>query len=280
MSNSSNNWATIIVAIIGAIAVILAAFLAYEGGQRRATDIAIAATMTAEARLITPTSIQIVQLPVDTNTPVAAESMSISPTVTLSLVISTTVEGADSSTNTPVITMSTPIPPTNTLIPPTATDAPPTNTWTPTATFTPIPSTPTSIPPTPTLTAVVTSDLIVSANENRGVVFTAPVDGTYHFTIKDGIYCTGPDFCRSILHAYIDRDIVWGDWYNLPHPIDQDYEIGCWEQETAQNRNCGIGQSHIVQLKIGQTIRWIIMEDRNSFHDNTGAVTLGIVVVQ
>lgn len=95
MGNPPSNWAAITIAIIGAIAVVLAALLAYEGGQRRATTIAIEATMTAEARLVSPTSIEVAQLPT-----------AISPTETSILI-----------TNTPVPPTATDIPPTNTAMP-------------------------------------------------------------------------------------------------------------------------------------------------------------------
>ncbi|MCB0046494.1 MAG: hypothetical protein KDD92_13810 [Caldilineaceae bacterium] len=101
MSIPTSNWTAIVVAIIGAVAVVLAAVLAYAGGQRNATIMIIEATKTAEAKLATPTSVEKVQRP--TSTPVPP-------------------------TNAPVPT-STPVPPTSTPFPtstpqPTATDTP------------------------------------------------------------------------------------------------------------------------------------------------------------
>jgi hypothetical protein len=120
-------------------------------------------------------------------------------------------------------------------------------------------------------------DVYVASNAENGVIFTAPTDGNYRFTIKEGIYCWGGQGkCRSIIHGYLNRDIEWGLWYNLTHPINQDYEIGCWENETAANPNCSVGQSTIVAMKAQQFIRWVIMEQKGSFGDDTGNVVLTV----
>jgi hypothetical protein len=118
-------------------------------------------------------------------------------------------------------------------------------------------------------------DIIVSAKANNGVKFIATEDGYYQFTMLDGVYCT-PIICRSIIHGYLDRNIIWENWYGNPHPMDQDYEIGCWEQQTAENINCGNGMSVEVYLKANQYINWVIMEDKNSFADNTGEIRLSV----
>lgn len=205
----------------------------------------------------TPTPVPLI--PTSTDTPL--------PTITQ------IIEEVDTPTETPTPELQNTSQPTET--PTTTTTPSPTNTLTPEPADT---STPPM--PIPTKPIVIIDDLLVPATAGQGVSFIAPVDGTYRFTIKGGVYCTGANFCRSILHAYIDRDIVWGDWYSLPHPIEQDYEIGCWEQQTAQNKDCGTGKSATLYLKSGQTVKWIIMEDRNSYGDNTGGITLGIEVTQ
>ncbi len=140
------------------------------------------------------------------------------------------------------------------------------------------PSIPTSLPPATQQSSPINfSDLYVAANAENGVAFTAPTDGNYRFTIKEGIYCWGSQGkCRSIIHGYLNREIDWGLWYNLTHPINQDYEIGCWENETAANPNCSVGQSVIVAMKGQQYIKWIIMEQKGSFGDDTGNVVLAV----
>jgi hypothetical protein len=124
------------------------------------------------------------------------------------------------------------------------------------------------------------SDLIVSANANTGVQFTAPTSGNYQFTIQEGIYCTSStpttNLCRSIIRGYLERDIVWKDWNGLPHPMEPDYEMGCWEQETSNNRNCSVGRSVVMYMNAQQYIRWIVVEDKNSFADNQGSVVLNV----
>lgn len=133
----------------------------------------------------------------------------------------------------------------------------------------------TSSPPTQQSPQTNFSDITVTANANNGVLFTAPTSGNYTFTIKDGIYCT-PSVCRSIIHGYLGRDVVWKDFYGLPHPMEQDYELGCWEDPTASNKNCAVGMSATVYMNAQQYIRWIIMEDKNAFADNKGAVILSV----
>lgn len=120
-------------------------------------------------------------------------------------------------------------------------------------------------------------DIIVSANANNGVQFSVPESGNYKFTIKEGVYCTSSTLCRSIIRGYLNREIVWKDSYGLPHPMEQDYELGCWENQTANNDNCAVGLSVVIYLNAQQYIRWVIMEDKNSFFDNKGSVVLSVV---
>jgi hypothetical protein len=127
----------------------------------------------------------------------------------------------------------------------------------------------------PTIAPTSLPDIIISANANNGVQFTAPISGNYQFTIKEGVYCT-PNICRSIIRGYLGRDIVWKDWYGLPHPMEQDYEIGCWENDTESNINCAVGRSLVISMNAQQYIRWVIMEDKNSFADNKGSVVLKV----
>ena len=63
MNNSSNNWAIIVVALIGLIGVIITAILARESGERAAIEVAIAATMTAETKNATPPTVIPTELP-------------------------------------------------------------------------------------------------------------------------------------------------------------------------------------------------------------------------
>ncbi len=137
----------------------------------------------------------------------------------------------------------------------------------------------TAPPPTtsPQTSQTTFPNITVSANSNSGVQFTAPTSGNYQFTIQDGIYCTSSTLCRSIIRGYLGRDIVWGNSYGLPHPMEQDYEIGCWEQQTASDKNCAVGLSVVINMNEKQYIRWVIMEDKNSFADNKGSITLAIV---
>jgi hypothetical protein len=121
------------------------------------------------------------------------------------------------------------------------------------------------------------SDITVSANANNGVQFIAPTSGNYQFRLKEGTYCT-PSICRSIIHGYLGRDVVWKDFYGLPHPMEQDYELGCWEDPTASNPNCAVGMSVTVYMNAQQYMRWIIMEDKNAFADNRGAVILSVTL--
>jgi len=147
---------------------------------------------------------------------------------------------------------------------------------------------PTAVPPTafsPTSVPAVTSapaivpkfpDIIISATLQKGVVFTAPIDGNYTFTIKSGFYCTSKTLCRSIIHGYFGREIVWKNWYGNPHPIEEDFELGCWENETAKDRNCGVGKAMTIFMKAQQYVRWVVMEDQKSFNDNTGGINLSV----
>ena len=107
--------------------------------------------------------------------------------------------------------------------------------------------------------------------------FIAPENGNYQFTIQEGVYCTSSTLCRSIIRGYLGRDIAWGSWYGLPHPMEQDYEIGCWENQTANDKNCAVGLSVVISMNAQQYIRWVIMEDKNSFPDNKGSITLAVV---
>ena len=142
----------------------------------------------------------------------------------------------------------------------------------------PVQPTPNPIQPTST-TSVQTEfpNIIVSANANNGVLFTAPASGNYQFAIREGVYCTSSTLCRSIIRGYLGRDIIWKDSYGLPHPMEQDYELGCWENETANNSNCAVGLSIAIHMNEQQYIRWVIMEDKNSFFDNKGSVDLAVV---
>lgn len=138
---------------------------------------------------------------------------------------------------------------------------------------------PTSLPPAtqqPSQTNF--PDITVSANASNGVQFTALTSGNYQFTVKEGIYCT-PSICRSIIHGYLGRDIVWKDFYGLPHPMEQDYELGCWENPTSSNKNCAVGMSITIYMNAQQYIRWIVMEDKNAFADNSGAVILSVTLI-
>lgn len=124
MNNSANHWVILFVAIIGLVGVIITAVIARESGERAAVERAIEATMTAEAKLASPTAIAVADLPTPIDTSSPATTNIHLPTTTL----------------------------TNTLTP---TDTPrPTATHTrlPTATSTdtPVPLTPTTMPPTPT----------------------------------------------------------------------------------------------------------------------------------
>jgi len=134
--------------------------------------------------------------------------------------------------------------------------------------------------PIPTIEAtpvtIVLPDLSVSANASNGVQFAVPIDGQYRFTIRDGSYCTGGNVCRSIIRAYINKAVVWADWYGKPHPMEQNYELGCWEQETTNNSNCATGRYIDISLSAQDTITWIIMEDQNSFSDNEGTIILKV----
>jgi hypothetical protein len=108
-NQSSGHWAGIIVAIITVIGVIVAAILSRESGERAAVEVAIAATMTAEAKQVTPTQVPEVT-PININT-------EISPTLTQAVALT------PQSTDTPI--PSIPIA-TKTVIPilPTATNTP------------------------------------------------------------------------------------------------------------------------------------------------------------
>lgn len=156
--------------------------------------------------------------------------------------------------------------------PPEIPTQPPAATLIPTSTIAP---TPTRVFATPT-TEVRFPDIVVAGNAPNGIAFTVPSDGMYLFTIKSGTYCTKPGLCRSIIKGYINREIEWDNFYNLPHPMHEDEILGCWENDTAQNPSCGNGYSTMVSLRGGQYIRWVVMEDRNAFPDNSGSVILSV----
>jgi len=56
-SSKSTAWVTVLVALIGLVGALVAGVFSYEGGERRAVERAIEATLTAEAKLATPTRI-------------------------------------------------------------------------------------------------------------------------------------------------------------------------------------------------------------------------------
>ncbi|HFD87568.1 MAG TPA: hypothetical protein ENJ35_07825 [Gammaproteobacteria bacterium] len=141
-------------------------------------------------------------------------------------------------------------------------------------------STPVLLPtqePTSTHIPLDLPDVIVSGNASNGVLFIAPEDGNYEFTIKEGIYCTPPSRCRSIIRGYLNREISWKENDGLPQPMDADYELGCWETAIANDPDCGVGLSTIIFMQKEQYIRWVAVETKGSFADNTGAVILRVV---
>lgn len=58
MKNTSNNWAIVLVALIGLVGVIITAVLARESGPLATKKMEIDATMTSETKQITPTLVQ------------------------------------------------------------------------------------------------------------------------------------------------------------------------------------------------------------------------------
>lgn len=121
------------------------------------------------------------------------------------------------------------------------------------------------------------ADLHVSATANTGAAFTALQDGNYIFRLKSGIYSTAPGLRRTVIRGYFNRSVVWGDVFGRPHPVQQDYELGCFENNATGNPTCGIGNEVTVFLRAEQYVRWIIMEDQNSFGGNEGEVVVSIV---
>lgn len=51
MSEKTNNWSAVIVALLGLVGVLVAALIGLMGSQKAATELSISATMTAEARV-------------------------------------------------------------------------------------------------------------------------------------------------------------------------------------------------------------------------------------
>ena len=104
MNNSANHWVILLVAIIGLVGVIITAVIARESGERAAVERAIEATMTAEAKLASPTAIAVADLPTPIDTSSPATTNIHLPTATL--------------TNTPTPPTDTPRPTaTNTRLP-------------------------------------------------------------------------------------------------------------------------------------------------------------------
>jgi hypothetical protein len=93
-NQSSGHWIAIIVALIGLLGVIVTALIARESGERAAVEIAIAATITAEAKQIDPKIIVVSSEATQTPTQTA-----IPPTEIFSQVLTSTPEPP---TNTPI----------------------------------------------------------------------------------------------------------------------------------------------------------------------------------
>ncbi len=128
----------------------------------------------------------------------------------------------------------------------------------------------------PSSTPWIFSSLIIPSKASNGEAFTAPATGTYRFAIKEGIYCTGSTICRSIIRGYLGKSIIWDDWYEMKHPMNPDFELGCWEDKTAKDENCAVGMSVLITMKESEIITWIVVDDQKSFGDNTGKVVLTI----
>ncbi len=84
MSEKTNNWSAVIVALLGLVGVLVAALIGLMGSQKSAVELSISATMTAEASLVTalaPTITPILHLPEApmTNTPDAVDPTVESP---------------------------------------------------------------------------------------------------------------------------------------------------------------------------------------------------------
>jgi len=119
-------------------------------------------------------------------------------------------------------------------------------------------------------------ELVIPSTSNSGVPFTATEDATYKFEIKGGKYCTQPELCRSVIHGYLDREIDWQLLHDIPHPVEPNYEIGCWENDVLTNPNCGKGHVAIFPMKAQQTIIWVAVDDQKSYGGNEGEIVLSI----
>lgn len=119
-------------------------------------------------------------------------------------------------------------------------------------------------------------DFTIEAGDNSGAIFRADIAGEYRFRIRQGHYCTSGSstLCRTAVRGYQDnRPIDWGTWKGNPdHPINESIEIGCYEDFPV---SC-VGSPKSLLLGANEIVRWVIMDERRSFSNNTGTVTIAV----
>lgn len=147
-----------------------------------------------------------------------------------------------------------------------------TTTTTTTTTATPTTTTTTTTTLPTTTTTRVVGAVFVSANSANGADFVADADGTYRFTMRSGSrYCTAPNLCRNVTRGYDNQPVSFGG-SPIPEPVGYQYTLGCFQDQT-----CADQPSTVLTVRAGRYVRWVIVEDQNSFGNNTGEIVLDVI---
>lgn len=166
-------------------------------------------------------------------------------------------------------------------------------------TIAPIPPTATTVPPTtvPQPTANISSQrtlvdtIEVPASSEIPVSFSCPSDGTYELVLEEGAYSPWQNGVggqwRTMVYAYVNNDVLWERnqfSFIAPAPVgtpSQDMAaVGRMEMQNndtqANAASLGRGDADRIYCQAGQPVNFITMDERGSYSDNFGSITIGI----
>lgn len=138
--------------------------------------------------------------------------------------------------------------------------------------------------------------LEISSNNNIGYTFNCPVSGRYEIKYVGGAYSVDDErkYWRTVILIFVDEEIQWGtnssgqvcsyDDGNQPCPRNlaiNPFEVldfvGNFRPLETENRALTEpAQKSSLQVSCNNVILLISMDDKNSYHNNNGSVTIQI----
>jgi len=137
------------------------------------------------------------------------------------------------------------------------------------------------------------TEITISSNNDAGYRFQCPSSGMYEIKYINGSYCTGSNYCRTVILIFVDKNVEWGDYDGrglqpnpgfgndglvesfVGHFGDGDHD-GKGDFKTQEEAN-GKNEKPSHDVPCTSHIDLIAMDYQDSYGNNWGEVTISIL---